>query len=143
MASGNGNLSWGGGMTSGVGRGGKEERNQDATTYVGNLDGAVTEELLWELRQQTGVFGFEKLYTLLEIVPSNRLASAATLRKAYHKASLKWHPDRHVNAEPAAKAAAAERFTEVKAAYEVLLEGMATGGAGNGATSLAGELTTG
>ena len=99
------------------------------------------EELLWELRQQTGVFGFQKLYALLEIVPNNRLASEATLRKAYHKASLKWHPDRHVNAEPEAKAKAAERFTEVKAAYEVLLEGMATGGAGNGAVSLGGELT--
>ena len=33
-----GNLSWGGGMTSGTGRGGKEDRNQDATTYCGNLD---------------------------------------------------------------------------------------------------------
>ena len=49
-----GNLSWGGGMTSGTGRGGKEDRNQDATTYCGNLDNAVTEELLWELMLQAG-----------------------------------------------------------------------------------------
>ena len=32
------NLSWGGGLTSGGGQG---ERNQDATCYVGNLDGQV------------------------------------------------------------------------------------------------------
>ncbi len=30
------------------------ERNQDATTYVGNLDPAVTEELIWELFLQAG-----------------------------------------------------------------------------------------
>ncbi|XP_008783476.1 splicing factor 3B subunit 4-like [Phoenix dactylifera] len=30
------------------------ERNQDATTYVGNLDPQVTEELLWELFVQAG-----------------------------------------------------------------------------------------
>ena len=40
------------------------------------------EELLWELRRQTGVFGFERLYALLGIVPPNRLASEAVLRKA-------------------------------------------------------------
>lgn len=30
------------------------DRNQDATIYVGNLDGQVTEELLWELFLQVG-----------------------------------------------------------------------------------------
>ncbi|GAB4847118.1 hypothetical protein Ancab_026127 [Ancistrocladus abbreviatus] len=30
------------------------ERNQDATSYVGNLDPQVTEELLWELFVQAG-----------------------------------------------------------------------------------------
>ena len=30
------------------------DRNQDATLYVGNLDAAVTEELVWELFVQTG-----------------------------------------------------------------------------------------
>ncbi|KAG9401961.1 DNA independent RNA polymerase I transcription factor [Aphanomyces cochlioides] len=32
-----------------------EQRNQDATVYVGNLDEKVTEELLWELMLQAGV----------------------------------------------------------------------------------------
>lgn len=31
-----------------------EQRNQDATVYVGNLDDKVTEELLWELMLQAG-----------------------------------------------------------------------------------------
>jgi splicing factor 3B subunit 4 len=31
-----------------------EQRNQDATAYVGNLDEAVTEDLLWELFVQAG-----------------------------------------------------------------------------------------
>ncbi|GLE01087.1 hypothetical protein PINS_up009900 [Pythium insidiosum] len=31
-----------------------EQRNQDATVYVGNLDDRVTEELLWELMVQAG-----------------------------------------------------------------------------------------
>jgi splicing factor 3B subunit 4 len=31
-----------------------EQRNQDATVYVGNLDERVTEELLWELMLQVG-----------------------------------------------------------------------------------------
>ncbi|EQC33529.1 hypothetical protein SDRG_09036 [Saprolegnia diclina VS20] len=32
-----------------------EQRNQEATVYVGNLDEKVTEELLWELMLQVGV----------------------------------------------------------------------------------------
>jgi splicing factor 3B subunit 4 len=31
-----------------------EQRNQEATCYVGNLDEKVTEELLWELMTQCG-----------------------------------------------------------------------------------------
>jgi len=32
----------------------QHERNQEATCYVGNLDEAVTEELVWELFTQAG-----------------------------------------------------------------------------------------
>lgn len=31
------------------------ERNQEATLYVGNLDGRVDEDILWELFTQCGV----------------------------------------------------------------------------------------
>lgn len=54
MTEGGSNLSWGGGLTAGVGRGGREERNQDATCYCGNLDTGVTEQVLWELMLQAG-----------------------------------------------------------------------------------------
>jgi hypothetical protein len=33
------------------------DRNQEATTYVGNLDPQVTEELVWELFTQAGPVG--------------------------------------------------------------------------------------
>ena len=34
-----------------------EERNQDATVYVGNVDERVSEGLLWELMLQAGPVG--------------------------------------------------------------------------------------
>ena len=33
---------------------GMEQRNQDATCYIGNLDERVTDEMLWELMLQAG-----------------------------------------------------------------------------------------
>ena len=47
-------------------------------------------------------------------------ASAAELKKAYHKAALRWHPDKHAAADGAARAEAEVRFREVQAAWEVL-----------------------
>lgn len=51
----------------------QEDRNQEATCYVGNLDPRVTEALLWELMLQAGpvcmytvgiiVIGSERVYT--------------------------------------------------------------------------------
>jgi len=35
----------------------REERNQDATVYVGELDSRVSESLLWELMLQAGPVG--------------------------------------------------------------------------------------
>lgn len=32
-----------------------QERNQEATVYIGNLDAQVTEELVWELMVQVSV----------------------------------------------------------------------------------------
>ena len=34
-----------------------QDRNQDATTYVGNLDPQVYEEMIWELFTQAGPVG--------------------------------------------------------------------------------------
>ena len=35
----------------------KEDRNQEATVYVGNLDDRVTDGLIWELFLQAGPVG--------------------------------------------------------------------------------------
>ena len=63
--------------------------------------------------------------------------SARELRSAYLKAALASHPDKHPDDPDGAK----ERFLEIKAAYELLLEGMETGGLGGKAVFSAGELT--
>lgn len=34
-----------------------QQRNQDATVYVGDLDQSVNEEILWELMLQAGPVG--------------------------------------------------------------------------------------
>ena len=71
-------------------------------------------------------------------LPERKLATASEIKKAYHKRSLAYHPDKHPDDPDGAK----ERFLEIKAAYELLLEGMETGGAGlGGAVFSAGELT--
>jgi DnaJ-class molecular chaperone len=48
-------------------------------------------------------------------------ASPEEIRSAYKKLVLRWHPDRHQDEE--SKAAAAEKFLRVQAAYEVLNSG--------------------
>lgn len=42
------------------------------------------------------------------------------LKKAYKKAAVKWHPDRHASKSDAEKATATEKFKEIAEAYEVL-----------------------
>jgi hypothetical protein len=93
------------------------------------------EEVTWELRQKTGVFGFSALYKVLEL-PERRLATAAEIKKAYHKMSLKWHPDKHPDNQEEAQ----ERFLEIKSAFEVLQEGLRTGSIEGHAVGSAGAL---
>ena len=81
------------------------------------------EEWTKMLREQTGVDGFAALYKVLGL-PERKLSTAAETKKAYHKRSLIYHPDKH----PDSRDEAHERFLEIKAAYELLLEGMETGG---------------
>lgn len=77
------------------------------------------EEWTQHLREQTGIEGFAVLYRVLGL-PERRLATAAEIKKAYHRKSLYWHPDKH----PENREEAHERFLEIKSAYELLLEGM-------------------
>jgi DnaJ homolog subfamily A member 5 len=51
-----------------------------------------------------------------EVLDIERSAEADTIKKAYRRAALKWHPDKHVGNEDEAT----ERFKEVSSAYEVL-----------------------
>ena len=57
------------------------------------------------------------LYEVLEVAPD---ASAEELRKAYRRAALKWHPDRHANADAARQVEADAKFKELAAAWAVL-----------------------
>lgn len=89
-----------------------------------------------ELRQKSGVVGFAALYKILEL-PERKLATLHDIKQAYHRLSLKWHPDKH----PDNLEEATEKFLGIKAAYELLEEGIRTGGAGmGGAVFSAGDL---
>lgn len=83
----------------------------------------------WEahLRASAGVYGFAELYKVLEL-PPRKLADESTIRAAYKKMALKWHPDKHPNNQEEAL----EKFNEIKAAYDLLVEGIRTGGVGMG-----------
>jgi hypothetical protein len=89
-----------------------------------------------ELRQKSGVAGFAALYKILEL-PERKLASLHDIKAAYHRLSVKWHPDKN----PDNVEEATEKFLGIKAAYELLEEGIRTGGAGmGGAVFSAGDL---
>merc|ERR1711907_30056 len=64
-----------------------------------------------------------------EILGVGKGATPAEIRRAYHKKSLQWHPDKH----PDNKAAAQKKFVEIAQAYEQLTSkpgasGMPSGG---------------
>lgn len=89
-----------------------------------------------ELRDKSGVQGFAALYKILEL-PERKLASMDDIRSAYKRLSLLWHPDKH----PDNVEEATEKFLGIKAAYELLEEGIRTGGKGmGGAVFSAGDL---
>ena len=49
-----------------------------------------------------------------------RTCDAETLKKAYKKQAMKWHPDRHANSSPAKKKEAEAKFKELAEVYDVL-----------------------
>jgi len=59
------------------------------------------------LRQKTGVYGFTALYEVLGL-PTNKLANKRTIKLAYHKLSLVWHPDKQNGPDSIAPAWLAE-----------------------------------
>lgn len=67
--------------------------------------------LLLLLQLLLGVFGGTDFYKVLDV---SRKASAAEIKKAYRKLSLKYHPDKNPSEEASAK------FAEIANAYDVL-----------------------
>jgi hypothetical protein len=99
------------------------------------------EEWEAELRTKAGVDGFQALYICLGL-PVNKLASKADITKRFRELAMKYHPDKvHLLPEDEQEDAA-QKFMSIKAAYDLLLEGIETGGKGmKGAVYSAGELT--
>jgi splicing factor 3B subunit 4 len=90
----------GGRITAGVGANligqHAQERNQEATCYVGNLDEQVTDELLWELFTQAGPVSAPTTQLLQKIVP--QLSSLYDLTAVYWSADNIYVPkDRVTN----------------------------------------------
>ena len=56
-------------------------------------------------------------YALLGV---DKKADDAALKKAYRKAAVKWHPDKHASKPEAEQKAAEEKFKEIAEAYDVL-----------------------
>jgi curved DNA-binding protein CbpA len=57
-----------------------------------------------------------------QILGVARDADDETLKKAYRKAAVKWHPDKHSSKPEAERAAAEDKFKAVAEAYEVLTD---------------------
>jgi len=62
----------------------------------------------------------QKRQSLYEVLGVESDATAEQLRKAYHKAALQWHPDKHAQGDAAQQAEAHAKFTELRAAWAVL-----------------------
>jgi DnaJ homolog subfamily C member 7 len=56
-------------------------------------------------------------YKLLEITNT---ANDDEIKKAYRKAALKWHPDKHQNDDEEGKIHADKMFKDIGEAYEIL-----------------------
>lgn len=53
-------------------------------------------------------------------------ADAATVKSAYRVQSLKYHPDKHADLDPDIRALTAEKFAQIKTAYDILCAGTTT-----------------
>mmetsp|Transcript_29956 Transcript_29956/g.41404 ORF Transcript_29956/g.41404 Transcript_29956/m.41404 type:complete len:491 (+) Transcript_29956:85-1557(+) len=74
-----------------------------------------TERLLREAKFELKKSKRKDYYRILEVP---RQFTSAQLKKSYHKAALKWHPDKHDGED--AKAYAESKFKDVNEAYSVL-----------------------
>jgi DnaJ-class molecular chaperone len=56
------------------------------------------------------------------MVERGSLASDEDIKKAYKKAALKWHPDRHSGSTEEKKKEAETKFKEIQSAFELLTD---------------------
>jgi curved DNA-binding protein CbpA len=71
--------------------------------------------MMFNIVKSTQTYGKPDAEDLYERLGIGRDATQAQIRKAYRKAAMHWHPDRHANSPEAN-----ERFKAIKEAYETL-----------------------
>ena len=76
-------------------------------------DGGINDEL----KKAEAALKRSKLKDYYKILGVNRRANAKQIKKAFRELALKWHPDKHIEAE---KEAAEKEFQLVAEAYEIL-----------------------
>ena len=62
----------------------------------------------------------QKVDSLYEVLGCSADANAEELKRAYRKAALRWHPDKHAHEDGGKQAEADARFKELSAAWAVL-----------------------
>mmetsp|Transcript_823 Transcript_823/g.880 ORF Transcript_823/g.880 Transcript_823/m.880 type:complete len:407 (-) Transcript_823:1748-2968(-) len=117
----------------------KEDKKKKLRRFYENKKARRREERIHKLRCATGVYGFQTLYKLLGL-PVHKLASMTDIRKAFNKQSLVWHPDKHATKSDEEKEKAAEKYAEVRDAYDLLMEGLERGNLEGMAVVNAGDL---
>merc|ERR1711988_1168332 len=103
--------------------GGKENISQSIRDYNKTLElcsGAEKKSIEAKIKEAKVALkraGKKDLYKTLNV---NRGASEEEIKKAYKKAALKWHPDRHASKGEEGKAEAVKQFKLVNEAYDIL-----------------------
>lgn len=91
-----------------------------AKELCGEADGDVQREVAKGLRDAKAALRKARRKDYYAILAVSKDADEDELKKAYRKAALKWHPDRHSTAEEEDKKKAEAVFKDVSEAYAVL-----------------------
>lgn len=117
----------------------EEEKEKKRQRFYQKKKEMRKEDRLQKLREATGIYGFKRLYRILDL-PEYRLATEHELKKAYQKKILIWHPDKHNMKSDEEKEYAREKFDKIKDAYELLVEGLKNGNIAGHAVASKGSL---
>jgi DnaJ family protein C protein 7 len=105
--------------------GGKERLERALMDFekIETLQGEPTQESRENIRrakQELKQAKRKDYYALLDITSAREAHTQEDIKKAYRRAALKWHPDRHTNSSPEEKVRAEATFKDVQEAFEVL-----------------------